>query len=182
MQSKAELRTLLLKTRKSRPAITMVAEEFAKSVFGLLTPADQNIAVYNSTKLEPPTSDLINKIARNRNYFLPTVSGDDLLWVKNPKEFAPGAFNILEPQGIAEPISNFPEISVLVIPAYAVSLAGIRLGKGGGFYDRLLSNLDPQIKKIALVFDNEIFEEIPHEPHDQKVDFIVSEKRVLPTS
>jgi 5-formyltetrahydrofolate cyclo-ligase len=68
---------------------------------------------------------------------------------------------------------------VLVIPTFAVSLSGIRLGKGGGFYDRLLANIDPKIKKIALIFDTEIFEEIPHEPHDKKVDFIVSEKRVL---
>lgn len=179
MQSKAELRADLLKARRARPGNAAAA--FANAVFGLLAPTDQAIALYNATKLEPPTNDLIKKIAKDRNVFLPIVSGDDLLWVKNPKEFALGAFNILEPQGPAAPINNFPEISVLVIPAFAVSRSGIRLGKGGGFYDRLLSKLETQVKKIVLVFDNEIFEEIPHEPHDQKVDFIVSEKRVLPT-
>lgn len=179
MQSKAELRTLLLKARKARPTIATAAEVFANSVLKLLTSADQNIALYNATKFEPPTNDLIKKISKDRNFFLPVVSGSNLLWVKNPKKFTLGAFNILEPQGEAASITTFSEISVLVIPTFAVSLSGIRLGKGGGFYDRLLANIDPKIKKIALIFDTEIFEEIPHEPHDKKVDFIVSEKRVL---
>ncbi len=57
MQSKAELRADLLKARRARPGNAAAA--FANAVFGLLTPTDQDIALYNATKLEPPTNDLI---------------------------------------------------------------------------------------------------------------------------
>ncbi|MGA0884143.1 MAG: 5-formyltetrahydrofolate cyclo-ligase, partial [Candidatus Nanopelagicales bacterium] len=62
---------------------------------------------------------------------------------------------------------------------FAVSPRGMRLGKGGGFYDRLLAKLDLRLKKIAIVFDSEVIDDLPSESHDEKVDFIVTEKRIL---
>jgi len=60
----------------------------------------------------------------------------------------------------------------VLVPALAVDAAGNRLGKGRGFYDRALLELENRVPIIALVHDEEVFEEIPHESHDLKVDYV----------
>jgi len=52
------------------------------------------------------------------------------------------------------------------------------LGLGGGFYDKFLTRA-VNAKKIALAYDFQIVEKVPTEPHDFKVDMIISEKRIL---
>lgn len=182
MSSKADLRAELTHIRKTRNVSSTEAEQFASFTVSLLTEEMLDVAVYHSTAIEPTTSLLINELSKNRNIYLPKVSGNDLVWVKNPVEFTKGAFNILEPVGEELSFENCPDINALILPALAADKKGLRLGKGGGYYDRLLSKINPQIVKIALLFDNEIFEEIPTEPHDKKVDYLVTEKRILKIS
>lgn len=182
MSSKAGLRAELTQLRKSRTANSAEAEQFATQAISLLTDKMLDIAVYHSTAIEPTTSLLINELSKTRNVYLPKVTGSDLVWVKNPVEFSKGAFNILEPVGEELLFENCPEINALILPALAANKSGLRLGKGGGYYDRLLSKIDPQILKIALLFDHEILDEVPSEPHDQKVDYLVTEKRIIKTS
>lgn len=179
MPSKAELRSELLILRKARTDRSDAAKKIAEFAISLINVDESDLGVYLATDLEPPTEELIKTLQKNKNLYFPKVVNNELTWFKNPKKFERGAFNILEPVGEGSPISEFPEISTLFIPAFAVSPLGIRLGKGGGFYDRVLAHLNPSIKKIAIVFDNEIIEDIPSEPHDEKIDFIVSEKRVI---
>jgi 5-formyltetrahydrofolate cyclo-ligase len=182
MSSKANLRAELTQIRKTRNVSSTEAEQFASFTVSLLTEKMLDVAVYHATAIEPPTSLLINELSKNRNIYLPKVSKSNLVWVKNPLEFTTGAFNILEPVGEELSLENYPEINALILPALAADKKGLRLGKGGGYYDRLLSKINPQILKIALLFDHEIFEEIPSEPHDKKVDYLVTEKRIIKTS
>lgn len=179
MPSKAELRSKLLIARRGRSGRPKTAKQIAKLATSLIRASETDIGLYIATEIEPPTSELIKVLEKDKNLYFPKVIDNDLVWLKNPKEFEKGSFNILEPKGAGSHISEFPEISSLFIPAFAVSPRGMRLGKGGGFYDRLLANLDLNIKKIAIVFDSEVIDEIPSETHDEKVDFIVTEKRVL---
>ncbi len=58
------------------------------------------------------------------------------------------------------------EASVVYVPAVAVDRAGARLGRGRGFYDRTLVLRDPDARLIAVVRDEELLDEVPHEPHD----------------
>lgn len=55
---------------------------------------------------------------------------------------------------------------------------GVRLGKGGGYYDRYLET-HPGHKTIALAYEFQILHELPAEPYDKSVDMIVTEKRVI---
>lgn len=182
MNSKAELRAQLLKQRKSRIIDVLIEQNLTTNALSLIGATETDIALYNSTPLEPPTGYLLSELSKTKNIYLPKVNGQDLVWFKNPKEFQIGAFNILEPKGEGNDFSEFTKISTLILPAFAVTKSGIRIGKGGGYYDRLLAKLNPSIKKIALVFDDEILEEIPHDSNDQKIEYIVSESKVIKVS
>ena len=87
-----------------------------------------------------------------------------------------GAFGILEPSSFCEDVSE--EVDLIIIPGLAFDLKGNRLGYGGGFYDRFLSKY-PNSKRVALCYDFQIYDEIPHEFFDEKMDLIISEKRSI---
>ena len=78
----------------------------------------------------------------------------------------------------APPEGN-PEVTpdVLLIPGRAFDDKGNRLGRGKGFFDKYLANFKGI--KIGICFDFQIFENIPLEPHDQAMDYVVTEKRIL---
>lgn len=64
----------------------------------------------------------------------------------------------------------------ILMPGVAFDLLGNRLGRGGGWYDRALNNLPEEARRVAIAFENEVFEPgfLPVEEHDQMVDFIVT--------
>jgi len=87
-------------------------------------------------------------------------------------------------RGIPEPLDHTPPISAaaiewILVPGVAFDLTGRRLGYGGGFYDRLLSQVTPQVPRTAGAFDLQIVPVVPAAPHDLKVDAIVTEQRTL---
>ena len=79
---------------------------------------------------------------------------------------------VAAPFGLREPAAPWlpPEAigtaSVVVVPALAVDRAGARLGRGAGFYDRSLPLADPAAWLVAVVRDDELVHELPHEDHD----------------
>jgi 5-formyltetrahydrofolate cyclo-ligase len=58
---------------------------------------------------------------------------------------------------------------LVIVPALAVDRRGVRLGRGGGSYDRALARVGPQVPTIALLYDAELLDEVPAAPHDQRV-------------
>lgn len=68
---------------------------------------------------------------------------------------------------------------LVIVPGVAFSEKGSRLGMGAGFYDRFLSEREPQARRIALCFDCQLLPEIPVEDHDQRVDAIITETRFI---
>jgi 5-formyltetrahydrofolate cyclo-ligase len=62
---------------------------------------------------------------------------------------------------------------VIIVPALAVSRTGMRLGRGGGSYDRALARAGRAVK-VALLHDGELRDDIPAEPHDQRVDAVIT--------
>lgn len=72
-------------------------------------------------------------------------------------------------------------VDLLLIPALAVDRSGMRLGRGGGWYDRVLARLTPEQRVFAVVFGDEVFavDSLPFFPHDQRVDGAVTETEVL---
>ncbi len=62
-----------------------------------------------------------------------------------------------------------PDASVILVPALAVDRAGVRLGRGAGFYDRSLPLADAAARLIAVVRDDELVDRLPAEPHDVRM-------------
>jgi len=99
-------------------------------------------------------------------------------------EYVPGAlvsgrFGLLEP---AEPVLEKEAVglaSTVLIPALAVDRRGVRLGRGGGYYDRSLSLCRPDARLIAVVRDDEVVEELPSEPHDVRMTHALTPRRGL---
>jgi 5-formyltetrahydrofolate cyclo-ligase len=83
-----------------------------------------------------------------------------------PGQLVTARFGLLEPRGPWLPATTVAEAGVVFVPALAVDRSGARLGRGRGFYDRTLVLRDPQSRLIAVVRDEELLDEVPHEPHD----------------
>ena len=144
------------------------------------------VALYMSMPTEPGTAPLLRALLdTDRRVLLPRVSGESLTWTSVTREtrFAPGAYGIDEP--ISDGHVSLSLADVIVVPALAVDLHGARLGQGGGFYDRALAQLN--CRTIALVFDDEVIDVaagpgVPTEPHDCRVDIIITPQRILRVS
>ena len=100
------------------------------------------------------------------------VVGDDLelrLYAGDDR-LAPGAFHIEEPRG--EPFTDYAGIDLAVIPGVAFDRAGNRLGRGKGYYDRLLPRL-ADTYKIGLCYPFQLADSLPAEAHDVRMDEVV---------
>lgn len=138
-----------------------------------------NIAVYHSIKGEVETSLWIEKWYREKNIILPVVDGDDLIMVRyeGPEKLKAGAFGIMEPVITQENV--FPEnnIDLVIVPGVAFDKSLNRMGRGKGFYDRLLSGVDAP--KIGICFGFQLFDKIPAEEFDRKMDMVITEREVV---
>jgi 5-formyltetrahydrofolate cyclo-ligase len=124
-----------------------------------------------------PLPDEINTIpliehayAVGKNIFLPVVVGDDLV-IKpySPVAMKPGAFGILEPQG--DPVSPV-QLDLIIVPGVAFDAAGNRMGRGKGFYDRLLAGTSATT--IGVCYAEQYYLSIPTEPHDVPLNDVIT--------
>lgn len=131
----------------------------------------KKVAAYSPLGNEPGGKDLLPALAAAAEVWLP-ISGADgqLLWClyRGPEHMAPGALGIAEPTGPRLDSSVLSDLDLLLVPALGLNPAGVRLGKGAGYYDRALAGLD--VPTVALIFGGEIRADIPAEPHDVPVD------------
>lgn len=93
-----------------------------------------------------------------------------------------GAYGILEPNPKTTVAVLPKELDVVIVPGSVFDLSGGRYGYGGGYYDRFLSQDAPQAIRIALAFDLQVLNAIPLAEHDQRMDWIITETRVIRTS
>jgi 5-formyltetrahydrofolate cyclo-ligase len=107
---------------------------------------------------------------------LPVVpaEGTDLAWAVDTGRLAPGRFGLLEPVGPRLGPTAIGTADVVVVPALAIGRNGTRLGRGGGYYDRALQYVRGDAVLVAVVFDDELLDELPTEPHDQRVSAVVT--------
>lgn len=110
---------------------------------------------------------------------LPVVQGREqrlLFRVWRPgDQLEAGAFGTLQPSAERESI----EPHVLLVPLLACDREGWRLGYGGGFYDRTLEvlRLKQDVTAIGVGFDGQFVPEVPHEPGDQRLDWLLTDRR-----
>ena len=70
------------------------------------------------------------------------------------------------------------EVDLIIVPGVAFDKCGYRIGYGGGYYDRFLSNLD-HVTKISLAFNMQLIDKIPTDHFDIPVNYIITEKEII---
>lgn len=132
--------------------------------------AAQTVLLYSALPDEVNTDYLLLAAQGvGKTVLLPRVDGDRLtLHVYSPDSMAPGAFGVMEPQGPEFPPSRYGEIELAVVPGVAFDRRGHRLGRGKGYYDRLLPQLTAA-RLVGLCFPFQVVASVPCEAHDAVV-------------
>ncbi len=134
------------------------------------------VLLYHALPDEPSLQLLLDEGLRlGKQLLLPVVVGDDLLlkYYKGGESLCEGAFHILEPTGQTFPRSLYGDIELALIPGMAFDHDGHRLGRGRGYYDRLLPRL-PHAYKLGICFPFQLLNAVPCEPHDIAMDAVLS--------
>lgn len=163
-------RKSLLTAREKAQAASHVFEKLEQSAAFLMA---QNILMYHSLPDELSTLDFLDRWAGRKHFFLPRVNGVNLdILPYDRSHLSLGAFHIEEPQG--DETADIHDIEMVVVPAVAYDRKGNRVGRGKGYYDRLLH--DTKATKVGVGYDFQLLEEeIPAEPHDVGVDLVITE-------
>lgn len=192
--AKGTIRSRLLAARRAcaperRAAWAAAACEV---LVGQMSGADV-VAAYASFGTEPDTGPLLAGLrGRGIRVLLPILENDmDLSWgwFSDPdslvRRIPPGGSR---PSPIPEPAESLGRDAVLsaswiVVPALAVSPDGIRMGRGGGSYDRVLTRIEASPRAArprvaALLYPGELDVDLPVEPHDRPVDMVVAGESV----
>jgi len=186
-EERTALRAHILNARDSVPAEERQRKSRAITERLLALPefnASRSIFAYVSFRSEVETLDLIAHCLKNGvTVSVPlTLPAEHLLLAHAitdmGRDLAPGYC------GIPEPLTTLPlvdpaSIEVVVVPGSVFDVHGGRLGYGGGYYDRFLQNAAPQALRIGLAFDLQIVEAVPLESHDQPLDYLITESRVI---
>ena len=100
----------------------------------------------------------------------------DLFEVENlERDLVPGFWDIREPSATCRPVGPL-EVDWSLVPGVAFDSHGYRLGRGGGYYDRLLSNIRPDSTCWALIFAEQWVAEVPREPHDRPLNGVTDHR------
>lgn len=164
---------LMLSEMEKVTAAEQVFAQLEKSAAFMLA---ERICLYNSLPDELSTKAFIAKWHGRKNFFLPRVNGvnlDILPYV--PDSVHTGAYDIEEPDG--EDIIDPRILDMIVVPAVAYDKSGNRLGRGKGFYDRLLAST--RATTVGVAYDFQLFDELPTEPHDIPVDMVITQTSVI---
>lgn len=118
----------------------------------------------------------------NKKLFYPKVGRDKdlgLIQIRAAEELQPGTAGILEPTGDRPLTAADTARLVVFVPGVAFDLDGNRLGRGWGWYDRVLSPLHDKGTLVALAYEFQVLERVPAERWDQRVHYIITEKRII---
>ena len=146
--------------------------------------AAKKILFYASFRSEADTMDMIKlSLHLGKLAVLPRVCKKEhilkLYEIKNLDELARGYMWILEPSVDEARLRKMSDIDLIIIPGAAYDTQGNRLGYGAAYYDKLLATMERKIPIVAPAYEEQIVEKIPAEPHDIKVDKIITDKRVI---
>jgi len=166
------LRSMLLESEKMSAAAEVFDRLENTAAFQLA----ERILMYHSLPDELSTRRFLDKWQSRKKFYLPRVNGVNLeILPYDQSHLELGAFHIEEPTG--DDLISPDEIELIVVPGVAYDRKGNRLGRGKGFYDRLLSST--KATKIGVGYEFQIMDEIPSEPHDVKMDMIISQQTVI---
>lgn len=134
------------------------------------------ILMYHSLPDELSTHAFLGKWRDRKRFYLPRVNGVNLeILPYDESRLELGSFHIEEPTG--NDTVDPSEIELIVVPAVAYDRKGNRLGRGRGFYDRLLKTT--KATKVGVGYEFQLVDEVPTEPHDVGVDIVITQNATI---
>ena len=186
MQDKPAIRKELLRRRDAIPPEVRRAKD--RLILERLLSLEEfknagTVFFYASFRTEFDTTELIKtSLAAGKRAVLPKVDSEKqelvLYEIKDFSELGPGYMGIPEPTSPETPVS-INDIDLVIIPGAGFDPMGNRIGYGGGYYDRLLSGMQKHVPVIAPAYEEQIIDSIPSEPHDRKVQMIVTDRQMI---
>ena len=174
MEDKKSLRRRIRELKAS-----MTAEERASLSLGLcrriLASAHwtgaQVVLLYHALPDEVDTRLLTDEgLRQGKTLLLPSAQSDGtLLLHRFDGSTSAGMYGIQEARGLL--FDDLAAIDLVIVPGLAFDASGHRLGRGGGYYDRLLSRMGAY--RIGLCFPGQLVADVPCEPHDVVMDEVV---------
>lgn len=135
------------------------------------------VAIFAPMEIEPNVELLWEHAQRKvMCYPLMRMGGLDFVSVNGPDSLVVGPWGVREPVMDQSRVIPPTEIDFMLIPGFGFCPDGRRLGRGGGFYDRLLATPGLRAWKLAAAFQCQVLKDLPSEPHDRRVHRIVTEK------
>jgi len=178
---KTALRDQLVTTRGRRSLLEV--SEGARAIARHLVETSEvrraaTVAAYVSIGTEPGTGPLLDALtAMGRRVILPVVLPDlDLEWAvyDGTENLARARRGLLEPTGERLGLAAVATADVVLPPGFAGDRSGMRLGQGGGCYDRTLGRVPVGTFTCTLLYDGEVLDEVPASPHDRRVTAVVT--------
>jgi len=182
--AKVALRNRLLAARRSKTPESLASA--AAAVLSTLEDLVRResptvIAAYVPLGSEPGGPNLPGVLREalpsTSSLLLPVLLPDgDLDWAPydGPASLTPGARGLLEPSGPRWGATAISRADLVVVPALAVDRRGVRMGRGGGSYDRALARVADTALTVALLHDGELLDTVPAEPHDRRVRAVIT--------
>ena len=135
------------------------------------------IMLYAALPDELPTQQWIERWRGTKQLFLPRICGDDLeiLPIDTPL-IACERFGVMEPTG--NNTVCVESLDLVIVPGIAFDANRYRLGRGKGFYDRLLSGHD-HIPTIGVAHDCQFVPQVPHESHDVPMHIVITPSHII---
>ena len=168
--AKRALRDRLLARRAARPAQARTELGLALATAAVEDPrlrTASRVCGYVGVGTEPATGPLLDALRRGHQALRAVVVGP-------AQSLVPAAMGLLEPSGPRLDTSAAAAADLMLVPALGIDRGGNRLGRGGGYYDRMLAGLPPPGRGRPItwgaVFDEEVLEAVPTEPHDVPLD------------
>jgi len=183
-QNKTALRDQL-RTARGRRSLADVGDDARALAAQLLAMTEvrraATVAAYVSIGTEPGTSALLDALReQGKRVLLPVVRPDlDLDWGVHTGDLVPARMGLLEPAGEPVGVDAIAWADVVLLPGLAVDRTGMRLGRGGGCYDRALARVPVGTPTIVLLYDGEIVDQVPAEPHDRRVTHVCTPSGVV---
>ena len=178
------VRASVLRRRSDRPTTERELAGRRIAEHGLsLAAGVRVVAAHAAVGSEPPTRPLLEGLLeRGVRVVLPVVLLEhDLGWgdLVDWSVLTPSPMGLLEPPASNDAATAAQTADLLLVPAVAVDRSGHRLGRGGGYFDRWLAERPPS-QVVAVVYADEVLADVPHEPHDRRVDAALTPDGVIP--
>ena len=181
-ERKKKLRLKVAEIKQSYSQIEL--QNFSEEVISTLelTELFQNAKVvlaYYSMPDEVNTHKWIKKHGSQKHFLLPVVNNSELILKKyvSEEKMSTSAYGIKEPVGDTFPESEYDKIDLVIVPGVAFDRKLNRMGRGKGFYDRLLPKINAP--KTAVCFDFQVFDNIPADQGDRKMNMIVCQNEIV---